>query len=221
MSSIRTRPFDLKTSSRDFTLKAQVHSRVTEFYDQIRALFSEINGHYSKLFKEKDQLLRHKHISVHREESAVRLRFEKSKERELKECYMMLQMRLQDLLTVYNFVLGQQAEALSKTPTLSKGEVLDKNSTDTSEHTEKDMSVISYDITPESSPRTPRSSRSSHGGGFETPPKSFRSNDAWTPSFNTPNSGRRQAEGCQTRRRSQQVPTSGRSSRSRLSYGGA
>jgi hypothetical protein len=218
MSSIRTRPFDLKTSSRDFTLKAQVHSRVTDFYDQARALFSEINGHYSQLIKEKDKQLKHKHISVHREELAVRLRFEKSKEKELKECYMMLQQRLQDLLTVYNLVLGQQT--LSKTPTPSKCEGLDKNSTDTSEHTEKDISVISYDITPESSPRTPRSSRSSHGGGFETPPKAFRSNDAWTPSFNTPNSGRRQSEGCQARRRSQQVPSSGRSSRSRLSYGG-
>lgn len=214
MSSIKTRPFELKNSARDFTLKAQVHSRVSEFYEQVRAMFSEANGHSSQMFREKDLKLKHKNVAVHREEIAVRLRFEKSKEKELKEIYLKLQQRLQNLLTSYSLVVPCPKSIGFVTP----GEFADRNSTDTSVHTDKDASVISYNLTPESSPPSP--TVMSNETRYETPPKSFRSNDAWTPSFNTPNSRSSQGKGDSLRSRSHKANTR-RALHGRLSYGGA
>lgn len=210
MSSNRTRPFDLKSSSRDFTLKAQVYSRVNEFYDKVRGLFGEVNGHVGQLFKEKDLMLKHKNISVHREEAAIRLRFEKTKEKELKECYMMLQQKLQDLLTVYSLILSQQSDATaSSSPPSAKADAIDPNSQETIMQVEKDERRAFQIKSRESSPHSPRSKQR-----YDTPTKT--SNDCWNLSYNA--SRTRDEEGCQTQRHSHRSG-SWKPPRGSLSYG--
>jgi hypothetical protein len=168
-------------------------------------MFSEVNGHFGKLFREKDAMMKHKHIAISREEACTRLRLEKAGERQLKERYQALQVKLQDLLNDFNPVMD--TESLGETG-LDDGEGVRKR------EGSGGASVVCVDVQSESS-----QSRRSSRGGFDTPPKMSRPGVVIAPRLITPRSLGSNSEGSMTRSHSQQA-TSRRSPRCTLSYTG-
>jgi hypothetical protein len=200
-----TRSTALKSSSEDFIKKAQVHSGVSRFYRQVRAMFSEVNGHFGRFFREKEGMIKHKRVTVSLEEACTRLRLEREGERQLQKRYRALQAKLQDLLNEFNAVMD--TKALRETGLEDREQVRTVQGSG-------GASVVCVDVQSQPSP-----SRRSSRGGFDTPPKTSRLSAVTTPRLITPRSLGIQSVGGMTRSHSQQA-TSRRTPRCSLSYTG-